>query len=172
MFASLAYNGYGRFDTDEFCSWIGETGRPRDAIAYGAARQRLRTVRPGAEEAALKNRRAYGAETGLAEILAPPPPAYNHFGLVIVSCEGGDLRPTPNGVMIYADEERRFEALPPPAIARAEVIDELVAVLRHGQTPLHSGAWGLATMEICLAMLASGNEHREVELLHQVGLRG
>lgn len=173
VFASLTYNGYGRFDTDEFCGWIGEMGEPRDPAAYGGARQRLRGVQPGADEAALKNRRAYGAELRLASILAAPAPsAYNHFGLVIVSCERGDLRPAPDGVMIYGDQEKRFEALPPPSIARAEVIDELVAVVRDGAPPLHSGAWGLATMEICLAMLASSNEQREVGLKHQIGLHG
>jgi phthalate 4,5-cis-dihydrodiol dehydrogenase len=70
--------------------------------------------------------------------------------------------------MIHADEERRFDALPPPGVARAEVVDELYAAVALGQPPLHSGEWGLATLEVCLAMLDSARQGREVPLRHQV----
>lgn len=167
--ATLTYNGYGRFDTDEFCGWIGELGQPRDPDLYGQARRRLADLSPD-EEAGLRIRRGYGPELGLAEVATgAPPAAYNHFGLVIASCERADLRPLPNGVMIYADMARRFEALPPPAVPRAEVIDELVATIRDGAAPLHSGEWGLGTVEICAAILTSAREGREVPLDHQGG---
>lgn len=166
--ATLTYNGHGHFDTDEFQDWTGEMGTPRDAAAYGTARAGLRGVSSPAEEAALKERRAYGRGPGAAEArAAAPPPAYNHFGLVLASCERADLRPTPQGVMVYADEARRFELLPPPQVPRAEVIDELEAALRRGVPPLHSGEWGLATAEICLAMLESARTEREIGLHHQ-----
>ncbi|TPG60296.1 gfo/Idh/MocA family oxidoreductase [Roseomonas nepalensis] len=165
--ATLTYNGHGHFDTDEFQDWIGEMGTPRDAAAYGTARAALRGVAPG-EEAALKERRAYGRGAGAEEARrAPPPPAYNHFGLVIASLERADLRPTPRGVMVYADDERRFEPLPPPDVPRAEVIDELHAAILGGVPPLHDGAWGLATAEICLALLESARTGAEVALRHQ-----
>jgi phthalate 4,5-cis-dihydrodiol dehydrogenase len=168
--ASLTYSGYGRFDTDELCGWIGEMGLPRDPDVYGAARQRLRDVQPGAEEAALRIRRSYGTDHGAAEARAAPlPQGYNHFGFVIASCERGDLRPMPNGVMIYGETARRFEALPLPAAPRAEVIDELVGAVLDGRPPLHSGEWGLATVEICEAILTSARESREVTLRHQTG---
>lgn len=165
--ATLTYNGHGHFDTDEFQDWIGEMGTQRDAAAYGTARAGLRGVAPQ-DEAALKERRAYGRGSGAAEArAAPPPPAYNHFGLVIASCERADLRPTPRGVMVYGDDDRRFEALPPPDVPRAEVIDELHAAVFGGVAPLHDGAWGLATAEICLALLESARTGREVALRHQ-----
>lgn len=171
-FASLTYNGYGRFDTDALHGWIGELGQERDPDSYGEARRRLRDVASPAEEAALKNRRAYGINVSVADMRAvPPPPAHNHFGLVIVSCEGGDLRPTPEGIEVYANEERRFERLPPPDVPRAEVIDELAGAVIEERPPLHIGAWGMATTEICLAMLESSTGQREVALHHQIGLR-
>src|SRR3984957_5100763 len=37
-FASLAYSGYGRFDTDEFTGWLGELGQKRDHSVYGPPR--------------------------------------------------------------------------------------------------------------------------------------
>ncbi len=166
-FASLSYNGYGRFDTDELQGWVGEIGWPRGPGDYGAARRRLRGAASPADEAALKDRRAYGTATD-SGAQSPPPPAHNHFGLVIVSCERADLRPLPNGVMIYGDE-RRLDPLPAPAVARAEVADELADAVLLGRAPLHSGAWGLATTEVCLAMLDSSRTGREVALHHQEG---
>ena len=167
-FASLTYNGYGRFDTDELQGWVGEMGWPRDAGDYGAARRRLRSVGSPAEEEALKDKRAYGAATD-SGAHAPPPPAHNHFGLVVVSCERGDLRALPGGVMIYGDDERRLEPLRPPAVARAEVMDELADAVLLGRAPLHSGQWGLATTEVCLAMLESSRTGQEIALGHQQG---
>ena len=64
-----------------------------------------------AEEAAFKNARNYGG----AAISRPPvqarAPALRH---IIVSCERADLRPLPNGVMIYQDGTARLDPLPPP----------------------------------------------------------
>lgn len=169
--ASMTYSGYGRFDTDELHGWIGEMGQRRDPDRYGEARRRLRTVATPAEEAALKDSRTYGANVSVAELrAAPPPPAYNHFGLVIVSCEAGDLRPMPGGIEVFADGARRFEPLPPHDVPRAEVIDELAGAVLDGRPPLHTGAWGMATTEVCLAMLESSTTQREVALQHQVGL--
>jgi phthalate 4,5-cis-dihydrodiol dehydrogenase len=87
-----------------------------------------------------------------------------------VSCERADLRPTARGVGIYRDAEKRFETLPSPAVPRGEVIDEIYDAVVHGRAPLHSGAWAMATLEICLAILQSAREGRDVMLAHQVGL--
>ncbi len=166
--ATLTYSGHAHFDTDEFTDWIGELGQQRDPARYGEARAALRHVRTREEEAALKNRRAYGDGLGADDVRrASPPPAHNHFGLVIASLERADLRPTPRGVMIHADEERRFDPLPPPAVPRAEVVDELYDAAILGRPPLHSGEWGMATTEIVLAILESARTGREVALRHQ-----
>lgn len=162
--ASLTYSGHGRFDSDELMSWIGETGRPRDPADYGAARRAL-TAAP--DELALKSRRAYGAAT---PPLAPPGPPHfhNHFGLVVVACEGADLRLTPEGVMVYG-LTRWLERVPLPHVPRAEVLDEFCAAALDGVQPLHSAAWGMATLEACLALLHSSREGQEIILRHQVG---
>lgn len=162
--ASLTYNGHGHFDSDAFQGWIGEMGQQRAPGSHGAALAALRGASTAAEELALKDRRAYGATPFRPE---PPPPGYHHFGLVIASCERADLRPTPLGVMIHGEAEPRFEPLPPPVLPRAEVIDELHAAIRHGTPPLHDGAWGLATTELCLALLQSARSGQDVTLHHQ-----
>ncbi len=169
-FASLTYSGYGHFDTDEFCGWTGELGQRRDPAAYGTARATLAKLGSPEEEAAAKNRRAYGLDLAASATAGAAPPLHNHFGLVVVSCDGGDLRPQPDGVMIYGHAERRLDPLPPPPVPRAEVIDELYDAVVNGRPPLHSGAWSLATLEVCLAILQSAAEGREVTLEHQIGL--
>ena len=62
--------------------------------------------------------------------------------------------------------------MPPPRVPRVEVIDELYAAVVHGQPPLHDGRWGMATLEVCLAMLASAREGRDVALHDQVAGAG
>jgi phthalate 4,5-cis-dihydrodiol dehydrogenase len=168
--ASLTYSGHAHFDSDEFMGWTGEMGLRRDSQSYGEARAALAGLASRREEAALKTRRAYGDALGAAAARqAPPPPAHNHFGLFVASCEGADLRPMPDGVMIHADGGRRFDAIPPPAVARAEVIDEFHAAIALGEAPWHSGESGLATLEICLAILDSARLGRDIPLHHQGG---
>ena len=165
-FATASYEGYGRFDTDEFMDWIGEMGTPKDRSRYGAARRALAGA-DAAREADLKAARNYGGATyaGL------PAPAANrvhqHFGVMLVSCEHADLRLTPQGVMVYGDDAPQLEPVDVPAIPRAEVIDELHAAVIQGKPPLHDGAWARATLEVCLAILQSAREKRDVTLVHQ-----
>ena len=41
----------------------------------------------------------------------------------------------------------------------------------HDRPPTHDGRWGRATMEVCLGLLQSARERREVFLSHQVPAR-
>ena len=173
VFASLTYSGYGHFDTDALQGWTGELGQRRDPEAYGDARRALRGVADAQGEAALKEKRAYGVGSTPAEALrvAAPPHAHNHFGLVIVSCERGDLRPMPDRIEVFADDARRVEMLPAPLVPRGEVIDELASAVLDGEAPLHTGEWGMATTEVMLALHASAVSGREMPLHHQIGLQ-
>ena len=167
--ATLTYSGHGRFDSDEFLGWIGETGTRKDSARYGVARAALAATE---DEVALKVTRTYGAPgspPGLPQ--AGPPDFHNQFGLILAQCERADLRPTAEGVLIYADTERRFEPTPLPDVPRGEVLDELCAAVLDGVAPLHDGAWGLATLEAVLALLQSAREAREITLKHQVATR-
>jgi phthalate 4,5-cis-dihydrodiol dehydrogenase len=162
-FATVTYSGYAHFDSDELTGWIGEGGQKKDPNNYGAARRAL-----VGDERQLKNERNYG---GAQQAKAPGGLLHQHFGVLIASCERADLRPLPEGVWIYADGERRLEALAAPKVQRAEVIDELYAAVVEGRPPLHDGEWALATTEVCLAILQSAKEQREVALQNQTALR-
>lgn len=162
-FASLTYSGYGHFDSDEFQNWTGEMGQGRQP--YARSRE---PFDDSAAEAAFKNARNYGEAA--YQPPGAPPAQHQHFGLVLVSCERGELRPMPNGVMIYRNGTARLDALPPPSVPRSEVIDELYDAVVHGRAPLHGGAWATATLEVCLAMLRSAREGGEIALSYQVAV--
>ena len=148
-FASLTYSGYAHFDSDELMGWVGEMGQRKDPGGYGSSRRNLDD----------------------AEKYAPRPlpqaVAHQHFGFLIASCERADLRPLPDGVMIYGDEEKRLDPLPAPQIPRVEVIDELHGAVVLGKKPLHDGEWGMATLEVCLAILESAKNGKDIPLRHQ-----
>ena len=170
-YASVVYSGYARFDSDEFCGWIGEQGQEKDPARHALARTMLQRAASAAEETVLKNSRNYGGAE-YAKQTGAAPALHQHFGLVLVSCERADLRPLPTGVMVYGDSGHRLDALPAPEVQRAEVIDELYEAIVSGRPPLHNGAWALATLEVCLAILRSAREQKEILLEHQVGLPG
>ncbi|HVZ52551.1 MAG TPA: Gfo/Idh/MocA family oxidoreductase [Pseudolabrys sp.] len=163
-FASLSYEGYGHFDSDEFQGWIGEMGQQKQPFAARPPREFSDAV----EETAFQNARNYGGPDYRAPSVQPL--QHQHFGPLIVSCEHADLRPLPNGVMIYQNGAARLDALPPPAVPRAEVIDELYGAVAEGRPPLHDGAWAMASLEVCLAILSSAREGCDVALKYQVGL--
>ena len=167
-FASLAYSGYGHFDTDEFCGAMTELGQPKPDTYAGARRALARLGDAGAEAAAKAASNYGGSDFRTSDARAP---WHEHFGLVVVSCERADLRPMPNGVMIYGDDERRLDPLSKPEVPRAEVIDELVDAVRLDRPPLHDGEWGRATLEVCVAMLHSARSNADVRLLYQSALR-
>lgn len=166
-FASLTYSGYAHFDSDEFMDWWGELGLRKQASSYGRTRRTLMSAKSPAEETELKNKRAYGP-SGRDAFKLEGVTAHNHFGLIVASCDGADLRPTPSGVEVYADFERFTEALPAPTVPRAEVVDELCDAVLLGQPPLHSGEWGMATVEACLGILTSAEQGCATALRHQV----
>ena len=168
-FASLVYNGYGFFDSDEFCNWTSELGLPKDAASHGAARRALRDARDGDAEIAKKYARNYGGSA-----YRPRDPAsmigYEHFGTVIVSCDRADLRPMPNGVLVYDEAGARLETLPPPVIPRRDVIDELYEAIVSGRPAPHDGRSARATLAVCSALLESAREQRDVVPSLQIGM--
>jgi phthalate 4,5-cis-dihydrodiol dehydrogenase len=174
VFASLTYSGYAHFDSDEWCGWIGELGISKRMSDYGDARRRLSTAQSTADEARLKALNTYGGpeyKARAAEGIVSTAQQHQHFGAVLVSCERGDVRPMPDAVWVYGDERREHRALEAPAVPRAGVVDELHSAVVAGKPPLHDGRWAKSTLEICLGLLHSAREQRDIELEQQVGLR-
>jgi phthalate 4,5-cis-dihydrodiol dehydrogenase len=160
--ASLTYSGYDHFDTDEFHDWVAESGAPRKA-AHGQQRRALREFTTPEAEA---QGRAASGFSGKGVARSSGPMHHPHFGLLIVSCEGADLRPSPGGVLVY-DEDGVREVLAPDARAypnKDGVIDELYDAIVSGTPPLHDGQWGTDTMAASIALLQSAEERRPIFL--------
>ena len=164
-FASLTYSGYGRFDTDWWQDGIGELGRAKDPDDYGRARKALADVSDATTEAELKAMRTFGRPGGSGG----PPETHEHFGPMIVFCEHAELRITPGGVHIYRDAEQEFVSCP-FRHPRADVMDGLWSAVRENRPPPQTGEWGLATLEICHAILESARFGSSINLKHQIGL--
>jgi phthalate 4,5-cis-dihydrodiol dehydrogenase len=166
-FATLSYSGYGHFDSDELCGWIGELGQRKDADAHGRARRAIGGLADLSAEADLKASRNYGGAHYDKATSTRAPLANEHFGPIVVSCEHADLRPLPSGIMVYTDEGAHMETLAAPEVPRGAVIDELYDAIVLGRPPRHDVSWATATLEVCIGMLRSGREQREITLVHQ-----
>ncbi len=162
---TLAYGGYGYFNTADLVWGIGD----RLYTEEEAVRVR-RALRAGqADDAAAKARLR---ETTLdAHRAAPARPAVagggNWWGILLVSCERGMLRQSPGGILVY-DDDGHHEVPVQGSGASGEVeLRELHAAVTRGVPVSHDGRWGLATLEVCLALMESARARREVYLTHQ-----
>lgn len=162
-FATLTYSGYAHFDSDIWMGDVTELGADKDPATYGKARRALEGLDPEAE-ARLKSTRTYGASD------APLPARHHeHFGPIIVCCDRGDMRLSPDGVEIFGDTQRRLVPAPLTAAPRRTVIDALVAVVRDGVAPIQTGQWGRASLEVCHAILRSAESGEAITLTRQCG---
>ena len=157
--ATLLYSGYDHFDADEFHHWIAESGAPKPDDQHGAAYRAL--MARTADETEL---RAKSFALGARPYTSPP--HQPHFGAMIVTCSKADLRASPDGVKVYEGSGLREIAIDkrPGVPGRNEVLDDLVAAIRHGQPSRHDARWGKATLQAVLAMQQSAAEGREVFL--------
>ena len=165
--ATMVFDGYGYFDTAELTWGIGESGkrmRNPDSLTPRArpggpvsAEQKYAMVRAG-------NPYGYGAGGGIDDSSARRNP---FFGLTIVSCERGVLRQHPDGIYVYGTKGRREIPVEPHRGRTSELLELHEAVTQDRPTLLDA-RWGMASTEICLAILQSSRERREILLKHQV----
>lgn len=168
LFASLTYNGYGHYDSDELMRDISELGFKKIPDDYGSARRQL-AARSRQSESDQKRERNLGF-TNTDQLINRVPVSHEHFGLVIVSCDKADLRLYPDGIEIFGDNERRFESLPAPAVPRHEVLDELYHAIAGNTAVVHSARWGLASLEVAIGILDSARHEKSIVMQHQVPL--
>ena len=163
--ASLVYSGYDHFDSDELHFGVSEAGAPKPAARPGATRRAL--AAPVTPEIERRAQRAYGAAT-----LAAEQPFLPHFGVTLVTCAGGDLRASADGLLVYDDAGVHAVAVErgPSWAGHGDVLDALIGALRQGRPSLHDARWGKATVEAALAVLRSARERREITLAHQVAV--
>lgn len=156
--ATAVYNGYGHFPGTELTGGVGE---------WGLAEQPSRRAEPKPalspeQELAAKRKRARNAIPASA-------PHQPHFGLTLASCERGDIRQSPDGLLVYSEKGREEIALPKDKSPRDLVLEEFADAIA-GKPVTHTGRWGLANLEVCAAAIESSRSGREIELKHQVAV--
>lgn len=171
---SIVYNAYGYFVTAELVPWGNDRGiggaTPEERAGIrgglldgtGAANElrRKQALRMGV----LGQQWMQQQRTATAEPWIP-----RHLGILVASCEKGDIRQSPYGLSVYDDDGNRDVVVEDNIrqVGRVELEEFYDAVVR-GKPLFHDGAWGLATMEAHMAIIESAAKRREIRLTHQV----
>ena len=126
--AAISFNGYANFDIRELTWGIGEGGRiaPEETILGPKPRA---TGPIAAEE--FYNLPQYSIEA----LNAGGVRKQDFFGLLVVSCERGDIRQSPDGLYVYT-EKGREEVLMTERELRAGEIQALVDAVRESRPSL------------------------------------
>lgn len=167
--ATVVHNGYGYFSTFEFVPWAGSSRFLKDAVQL---RRDLRAGRP-VEDAPEKEEMRFGGRNEGAMYGAPdqPDPMQTGYqmdaGIVIVSCEKGDIRQGPEGLIVYDDNGVRSVPVAGIRDERMAELNELYDAVIEDRRPHHDGRWGLATLEVVVGVMRSGAEHREILMSRQ-----
>ena len=156
--ASVTFSSYDFFDSDEFHHWIAEGGtdKPRDRHGSTRAAFLARTNEVEAHQAL-----GFGGR-----VLPTEQPHLPHFGVVIATCERGDIRLSADGLLIHGIDGTREVAVPRGMgrPGQGDALDALWAALREGHRCGHDARWGRATVQVVLAILQSSASRSEVLL--------
>jgi phthalate 4,5-cis-dihydrodiol dehydrogenase len=173
---TIAYNGYGYFDSSELTWGIGERMFSDDE-RIGVRR----ALRVGAiDNDAAKEKLRFGAGARAPEevhaersVASPAVGTRAHmrwFGVTVASGTCGDVRQSPNGLYVYTDAGRREVPVQGGRGTGMLEMRELHDCLFGGKPIVHDGRWGLATLEVATAIMQSASERREIQLTHQAGI--
>jgi phthalate 4,5-cis-dihydrodiol dehydrogenase len=165
--ATMMFDGYGYFDVAELTWGIGEGGRRH--LNADSVIPRARPPGPVSADEKYAMVRS-GNPYGYGEGSGPDPSAPRKmpfFGLTMVNCERGVIRQSPDGLFVYSKEGRR-EIVVPEQIGRSAELVELCDAVAEDRSTFLDARWGMATAEICLAILESSRERRDILLSHQI----
>ena len=169
--ATAVYSGYDHFNSRELTYRVDEGDAWPDPPIHAKARTALREAGSKEAETAMKRDRRFGGSgrdpAGAAPGQRRPTP-WILGGPLVASFDKGDVRLTPNGLMVYGEEEKREIPLPSLPDGRDGIIDEVYQAVVNGRRPSNDGHWGKATLEVVLALFQSGKERREIQMSHQV----
>lgn len=169
---TIMHNGYGYFVTEELIPW--SKGyiqyKPDERVAV-----RRKQLAGGRDEEAEKQAMRVGGsehERAFTQLFSSRTWSPVDLGIVVVSCERGDMRHSRNGLYVYDNDgihEIDLKADLSAGQRRAE-LDEFYDAVVNGRRMFHDGKWGLATLEAGLAITQSGRERREIMLKHQIAV--
>ncbi len=172
--ATLVYDGRSLFDTAELFWWVSEGGGDRDPDLNWQRRrdyQEKHALGADGKEKALeqaKEEGRYGGRGAEAPREQDPAPYQPFFGLTVVSCDRGTMRQSRDGLIIYGDGGPRSVPLGQELKGRAAELDELYHAIVEDRPVAHDGRWAMATLEVCLAIMESSENGKEITLSRQV----
>ncbi len=158
------------------CGWVGEGGDRRDPAVNHRNRaefSRVMGLPRGERDTFLESGKEagrYGADNRsvLHNAHKGEVPHQPFFGLIVVSCDHAALRQSSDGLYVYGKNGREELPVARGLGGRAAELRELSDAILHGVKPFHDGAWGLATLEVCFAILESARTGKEIEMSLQV----
>ncbi|MEX0805061.1 MAG: Gfo/Idh/MocA family oxidoreductase [Candidatus Binatia bacterium] len=167
--ATLMHNGYGYFLASELVPWGGQNSRYSETERAAIRKSLLDGSRD--ENADKDDMRIGGSkEREVFSRGAPGKPWLpNDLGILVATCERGDIRQSQYGLYVHNDEGTKDVPLVGGGgpSRRGELIELYEAVVLN--KPIrHTGPWGMATLEVCLAIMQSAKEQKEIMLSHQV----
>ncbi|MFM8920779.1 MAG: Gfo/Idh/MocA family protein [Limnohabitans sp.] len=151
--ATAIYNGYAGLSSMDWTHQVSEWGFLQTAEQRPWKRRPLQHA-TAEQELAAKQERAKTAIPASA-------PWQPHFGLTVVSCTLGDMRQTPEGILIATADGERELKLPHHLSPRDGVLEEIAEVWRGTGPGWHDGQWGYENLRICEAAIASAHSGRE-----------
>jgi phthalate 4,5-cis-dihydrodiol dehydrogenase len=169
--AIVTHNGYGYFLGSEMVPW----GEDKQRYTVQERIEVRRQLRDGTRnEADDKQALRIGGRQEREVFSRDERKAWvpHDLGVLVASCERGDLRQSPQGIYIHDDSGKReidtTGGAATGVVQRRAELQELYDAVVLGEPLWHDGRWGMATLEVCLAIMESARERREIRLQHQV----
>ncbi|HEV7662844.1 MAG TPA: hypothetical protein VGQ62_04855, partial [Chloroflexota bacterium] len=94
------------------------------------------------------------------------------MGMAIASLDHADVRQAKYGIYIHGDQGKQeidvVAGRDMGVAQRRAELEELYDAVVMGKPLWHDGRWGMATLEVCLAIMESAKQRKEIMLQHQV----
>jgi phthalate 4,5-cis-dihydrodiol dehydrogenase len=141
-----------------------------DPAKHGAARRELRESLVGSQEADAARAERYGGERAGSAVRESPGLGGGWImgGPTVISFDHADVSFSRNGLEVFSDDTRYEIDLKGPEDGRDGRLNTYYDAIVNGAPLPADGRWGMATLEVLLAVGESGAQRKELMLEHQV----
>jgi phthalate 4,5-cis-dihydrodiol dehydrogenase len=142
-----------------------------DASKHAGARRELRESLVGDSEGDAARAERYGGERAGSAVRETPGLGGGWImgGPTVISFDHADVSFSRNGVEVFSDDARYEIDLKGPEDGRDGRLNTYYDAIVNGAPLPADGRWGMATLEVLLAVGESGAQRKELMLEHQVG---
>jgi phthalate 4,5-cis-dihydrodiol dehydrogenase len=167
---TIMHDGYGYFVSNELVPW-GDTNHQYTLDERVEVRKQLRGGTRNENQEKQDMRLGGSNNRTVRQRMEHGAWLPGDLGIVVASCERGDLRHSQNGVWVYDDEGLHdIDLTKGGGVGRRAELEEIYNGIVYDRPLFHDGRWGMATLEVCLAMIQSARERKETMLSHQVAV--